>query len=162
MIVGRVVAPLVAATFVRSPRTGFAAPTARDDRPRQLAVLDVLDVIAPQDHRAQMPRAERRRCNAFSAARSGSSWHRTRRGNNRTATVRQNNQSRRMAALYHDDAALTEAYGDPCCEPLWRKHKKLRFMPSPQSTIRVYGRATVKMLGQVVLHACIPATRHSA
>jgi hypothetical protein len=67
-----------------------------------------------------------------------------------------------MAALNHDDAALTEAYGDTCCEPLRRQHKKLRFTPSPQSTSRVYGCATVDMLGQVVLHACIPATRHSA
>jgi hypothetical protein len=66
-----------------------------------------------------------------------------------------------MAAPYHDDSALPEAYGDPCCEALWRQHKKLCFMPSPQSAVRLYERATVDVLSQLVLHARIPATRHS-
>lgn len=67
-----------------------------------------------------------------------------------------------MAALHHDDAALTESYGHSCCQPLWRKHKKLRFMPPPQSTVRVYAHKAVGMLGQVVLHAHIPPIWHSA
>jgi hypothetical protein len=83
MIADRVVAPLAAPTFA-----------------------------AAHDDRAQLGPAERRCCKGSSAPRSRSPCHRIRRDNNRSATVRQNNQSRRMAALHHDDAALTEAYSD--------------------------------------------------
>lgn len=67
-----------------------------------------------------------------------------------------------MVAPQHDDAALTEAPGDSFGQLWGTKHKKLRFMPLPQSALRVDTRATADMLGQMVLHACIPATRHSA
>jgi hypothetical protein len=76
------------------------------------------------------------------------------------ADPRQEHQARALPPPQHDDAALAEHARKTNEGPWIARHEQVRFMPTPQCTLRRHHDVTAETFAQTPLHAIVPAIRH--